>query len=242
MRNMFPVSSIDVYNNGTLRIRRSAPLFANKDQPFIMPGKRGRVANLSTKSLARLAFVSRETLTNFEHFATLTYPHAFPGDGRQCKTDLNRHLGWLRRRNMSYLWFLEFQTRGAPHYHVFIAGYNGDRVGHAKSWARASTKDETAYRQSLSVHTRRRFLEPIISKDGAARYATKYALKTNQKAVPRKYTNCGRFWGCSTDVMNNLPTPGRVDVTEHEIREFLRDKGHPAWNWDILPTYIFLND
>lgn len=239
---MFPVSSIDVFSNGTLRVKRDAPPWHSEDDIGIIPGKRGKVANLSSKSLARLAFVSRETTTDFEHFATLTYPDAYPRDGRECKKHLNRHLGWLRRRNMSYLWFLEFQVRGAPHYHVFIAGFDGDRIGHAKSWARASTPDRKSYRNSLSVHTRKRFLEPIRSKNGAGRYATKYALKTNQKAVPSQYVNCGRFWGCSTDVVNNLPTPGNIEITEHELRELLRRRGHPAWSWEILPTFLFLND
>lgn len=243
MYNLFSVSGIDVYGNGTLKLTRAGGVSLNNDDYLIPPeNTRGKISNLSRRSLARLAFVSRETSVDFDYFATLTYPANYPDDGRKSKEHLNRHCGWYRRRNMSYLWFLEFQIRGAPHYHVFLSGYDGDRIGHAKSWARAVSNDDEEYRLTFSVHSRPEFLEPIRNKNGAARYATKYALKTKQKAVPKGYLNCGRFWGCSNDVLSNIPTPGHIEVNEAEVRLFLKNRGHPAWDWDILPKYLFLND
>src|SRR5262249_54003424 len=53
---------------------------------------------------------------------TLTYQQEFPCDGRQVHRDLETFLDRLQRRfgELSLIWKLEFQRRGAPHWMIFL--------------------------------------------------------------------------------------------------------------------------
>jgi len=130
---------------------------------------------------------------------TLTYPREFPNDGKDVKRNLNAFLVALRRKvkDLEYLWFLEFQKRGAPHIHLLIRGLRVSRQNQAwtsQTWYRlCATGDD----RHLRAGTR---LERIRKPDGARHYAVKYAFKMRQKVVPESYRNVGRFWGHSKNV------------------------------------------
>ena len=85
-------------------------------------GVRGEIVNFSRAARARLAFIVSETDVNFKTFVTLTYPEKYTRDGKEVKKHLNRWLSMLRYRHagIEYLWFLEFQRRGAPHVHIML--------------------------------------------------------------------------------------------------------------------------
>ncbi|GAH86880.1 unnamed protein product, partial [marine sediment metagenome] len=53
---------------------------------------------------------------------TLTYPAVFPKNGKVVKKHLNVMLKWLKYRlpAKNYLWFFEWQRRGAPHVHILL--------------------------------------------------------------------------------------------------------------------------
>jgi hypothetical protein len=70
---------------------------------------------------AGLKFTLRNALCDWLSFSTLTYPNSFPSDGRVCKKHLNLLLTHLRADDpgIKYVWFMEFQARGAPHFHLF---------------------------------------------------------------------------------------------------------------------------
>ena len=55
-------------------------------------------------------------------FVTLTYPGAFPTDGRETKKHLRRFRARIERKfgKLKVLWRLEFQKRGAPHFHLLL--------------------------------------------------------------------------------------------------------------------------
>ncbi|MEO6846558.1 MAG: hypothetical protein ABI443_04130, partial [Chthoniobacterales bacterium] len=80
---------------------------------------------------------------------TITYPKEFSSDGRKVKKDLKRLLNWIRRNipGTRGLWFLEFQMRGAPHFHILLdvdmESY-GDLV---------TIRRRSAYRKSSSYRT-----------------------------------------------------------------------------------------
>lgn len=190
---------------------------------------------------------------------TLTYGANFPMDGRKVKRDLNLVLTRLRQTfgSFSYLWFLEFQRRSAPHIHILCGLPHPDdkcRVWFAGLWAGiASGGQDWSYSQvyescgrlkrgarlcTMGAIRHRYTVEPkywegVRSSDGAARYAVKYALKTYQKVVPDCYRNVGRFWGCSRDV--RLPDGEIVTGTEEKIREYLVEKGRNMDSFDVLP-------
>ena len=48
---------------------------------------------------------------------------------KEVKKHLNAFLMWLRRRGYVYFWCLEFQQRGAPHFHLFLGKRTGQAAG-----------------------------------------------------------------------------------------------------------------
>lgn len=166
--------------------------------PVAGPPERGEIRELSYKSRRRLAFVASNTAVNFRTMITLTYPAEFPGDGRTVKANLKAFLDRLRKRDAigEYLWFMEFQERGAPHIHILserdyvlprgdIAGIWYDIVGSGDAFHLSAGTRVESNRQG---------------RRGLSRYAVKYAMKTEQKLVPEGFRNVGRFWGHSRAV------------------------------------------
>lgn len=191
---------------------------------------RGMVKEFSWASRRRLAFVASNTAVDFRTMVTLTYPRQFPSDGRKVKRDLNAFLVWFKRDRgaFSYLWFLEFQRRGAPHIHLLTSsqfpkgkkGAKGLRFRVSAVWYRLVGSGDSRH---LGAGTR---VERVRTCEGAKRYAVKYAMKMRQKRVPPAYRNVGRFWGASRDVK---PTSqGFVRCTEDDIRGAIAD-------WEYRP-------
>jgi hypothetical protein len=187
---------------------------------------RSEVKEFTWESRRRLAFVVSNTTVTFRTMITLTYPGEYTNDGTVVKRHLNRFLTWLRRDTggCSYVWFLEFQARGAPHFHILIDTpypntrdnpLGGMRLRVACNWYRIVGSRDYRHLQAGTQVAR------IRKPDGAARYATKYAYKLKQKAVPPEYSNVGRLWGTSRDVP---PKPiGFVRCTEDDIRGEMED-------------------
>jgi hypothetical protein len=173
-----------------------------------------------------LAFVASNTAIEFTTMVTLTYPSEYPRDGAEVKRDLKAFLDYIRRiwHSPEYLWFLEFQRRGAPHIHIlYDAPYpetreaeNRLRIGIAAAWYRiVDSDDERHFYAGTSC-------EKLRSPEGGRWYAVKYASKMRQKRVPPDFWHCGRFWGNSKGVR---PMPGEAyRCTEDDIRGVL--EGH----------------
>lgn len=79
--------------------------------------------------------------------------------------------------------------------------------------------------------------EEIKTPDGAKKYVTKYALKPKQKQVPKEYQNCGRFWGCSKDLIPQVKD--HYYAQEREVRELLRLANHPLSDAEYLPKLVW---
>lgn len=155
---------------------------------------RGNVCEFSEASRKRLAFVASNTPVEFTVMITLTYPREFSSEGKAVKKNLNRILAWLRSKGMrDYLWFLEFQKRGAPHYHI-LTNVRVEKGALAEAWYRAVGSGDERH---LAAGTR---VERVRNVDGARRYAVKYSMKMRQKNVPEGYRDVGRFWGNSKSV------------------------------------------
>lgn len=189
---VLPVTGVQVYRQDVVVVR--APGRAPNHIP-----ERGEVCLFSRKSRQRLAFVASNTDIMFTSMLTLTYPRQFPNDGKDVKRNLNAFFVALRRKvpDVSMLWFLEFQRRGAPHVHVLLRGVRVWRPMQewvSATWYRICATGDVRH---LAAGTR---LERVHSPNGARNYAVKYAHKMVQKKVPKDYRNVGRFWGHSRDV------------------------------------------
>lgn len=121
----------------------------------------------------------------------LTYPAKFPTEGRAAKRNLAKMLRWLARQGLSGLWVLEFQERGAPHFHILLTG----RVDKEKAKAQWYKIVGSGDAKHLIGGAR---IEDIRHQNGMIAYAVKSSRsssKSTQKHIPANFTNCGRFWG-----------------------------------------------
>lgn len=211
--------------NGVTVFRRDVVVRRSGGRRNHDPPPRGTIVEFSYKARQRLAFVAANTPVEFRTMVTLTYPAVFPSNGMSVCVDRQTFLKFCRREFGApfYLWFLEFQRRGAPHIHLLLdwplprlrADVQAVRFRVAASWYRiVGSGDE----KHLAAGTR---VERLRSAEGGARYAVKYACKMRQKAVPKAYQNVGRFWGCSKAV---IPRPEAIlRCTEDDIRATLDD-------------------
>ena len=137
--------------------------------------------------------------SDFRVFVTLTYPDAWPKDGRAVKghwrafIERLRRTGWFDKESL--IWFLEFQERGAPHFHFLATGWI------QKDWVARSWSEVTM--GNIKSCSR---VEALRNPDAAGAYAKKYAAKAEQKKVPAGYKDVGRFWGYSgKKILHGVP-------------------------------------
>jgi hypothetical protein len=220
----------------------------------VMPYKRGRgdITEFSPASRKKLAFVASNAACEWESMITLTYARDYPRTGKVIKKDLNAFLTLLRKKldGVKYLWFLEFQKRGAPHVHVLVSEpfdlETSETLG--KSWSKRVIKGReygekyTKWVYWFNGTTRKikgvrgcEFWQDAKAKRGLSRYTVKYATKMEQKDVPAAYVNVGRFWGGTKDL---------VEFTEDEdFGEFVSppspSKLFPGKPLKGIPKYIF---
>jgi hypothetical protein len=156
--------------------------------------RRSRIIRFSWRSARRLRHVIRNTEDIWRAFVTLTYSGNFPLNGRETKTHLNAFLQYLRRKRVKYVWVLEFQSRGAPHFHIIASGeIPKDEV--AERWYRiVGSGDERHLRGGTRV-------EAIKSKGHLYGYLYNYIKKLDQKKPPETFEDIGRFWGSSRNIL-----------------------------------------
>lgn len=88
-------------------------------------GARCEISDFSEASRSELRHFVCNSETVALGMITLTYPSRHPVDGRVSKSHLDNFFRSVRRQysgQFEYLWFMEFQIRGAPHYHILTAG------------------------------------------------------------------------------------------------------------------------
>lgn len=205
--------------------------------------ERNAISKFSESSACRMRRYLRTCRAEYTHFITLTYPHAFPIDGAESKEHLRRFMQELKRynereektsassrRGFSAFWFLEFQERGAIHYHIFATHYV-DMGWLRNTWYRiVGSEDKRHLSAGTSVERLR------SGRFGTCAYASKYAAKAIQKDVPSFLENVGRFWGVTGDrvcvsaativksVGNNSPrVEGQLENLKNLIRKLVSE-------------------
>ncbi len=213
--------------------------------------QRKEIKKMTKASLIRLMFVIQCTEANFMSMFTQTYPKHFPRDGKIVKTDVNCIANKFREWGLTYLWFLEFQRRGAPHIHWLLntgAITPRLRASFGLFWTMRIANSEwfldscpsAVYSQEVlkmaKFNINEKAWEVLRSPDGARGYVMKYASKEKQKRVPSHFENVGRFWGSSRSVM---PEGVEFDTCESEIEKWLIEHNHPAASWELAPPYVW---
>jgi hypothetical protein len=172
-------------------------------------GRRGCVSEFSWASrrrlLKRIAAINWQVLGD-RWFVTLTYQGAgFPTDMRDAKAHLK---AWRKRYEARYgkidvaVWKMEFQARGAVHFHLMIRQPQGlfldgsgrrDSIDQFRSWC--STNWYEVVGSNDKRHKSAGTNVQLSVSDGARYFAYMLKEKEDQNTVPEGVTNCGRFWG-----------------------------------------------
>lgn len=222
-------------------------------------GKKDIVKEFSRRSRNQMIEKMQLCSVEWKSMITLTYPQEYPMSGRESKVHLNRLLQVLRRRNKNtYFWFLEFQLRGAAHYHIFVDFHPTDdeiwtlRRAWTSDFSQAKycplTKDFKPRYDDITMvtscyleaqkSTEYGFWEPIRTSDGAKKYVYIYGAKEKQKRVPKSFRDVGRFWGTSRNLpMHKLRE--KVDITEEELNNVIFKEDDALRKAFLYPRWIF---
>jgi len=228
-----PIVAVAVFRSDVVVMRRGQV----KSGPG---GRREQITMLSDESLRRLAFVANNTNIELRSMITLTYPAEYPTSGKVCKRHLERLLKGLKRlcgQDLAYLWFLEFQKRGAPHFHILLQvglipeSCNPWRAWLSNRWYKIVKSGDDKH---LLAGTR---WENVRQAEGLRHYVVKYAAKTYQKLVPPDFQDVGRFWGNSKN-LTVMPVLLEV-VDEVAIREKLADWPYADAIEGAIPRVLF---
>lgn len=163
------------------------PMMNGQTRPQVGGGIRKPITELSETSLRSMKLHARN-MASASYIITLTYPKDFPSNGKEVKRHLECMKMWFKRHGISAFWFLEFQARGAPHYHLFTDKPISKEELSKKWYQVVDSGDEKHLRAGTQI-------QRIRKPHAVAAYAAKYATKKEQKEVPQGYSNVGRFWG-----------------------------------------------
>ena len=242
------------YSDGTVEVLRCSVGSGDPRRDV----QRTNIVNFSHKARSRLVFLINTTEVEFQSMLTLTYGKSYPLSGRIVKKHLNNFLVGFRRKFFGeYLWFLEFQERGAPHFHMLTQvprispqkrklatslwcnaiGLGEDNQGEYYDF---KTMDYRSMREQVFyVNIRPKHWEDKRSEEGMVRYVVKYATKPEQKEVPECYRDVGRFYGTSRGVRPSQAVKVEWNLTEDEVRDVLRQGKYKCSDWEYLPKYAF---
>jgi hypothetical protein len=171
----------------------------NKLQAECMPrpaqvrARRGIILGFSAAARKRMiemmASINRARVRYMPLMVTLTYPAAWPSEPKVWKQHLDT---WLKRLERKYeglaaVWKLEFQSRGAPHFHLLCFGARWiDAKWCARAWYEVvGSGDERHLMAGTEV-------KRVRSWRGVMSYASKYLAKKTTENLPGMV---GRFWG-----------------------------------------------
>lgn len=200
-------------------------------------GKRGQVRGMSRQARGRLmeliASVDRRVDPRLWLFLTLTYPAEYPHDPTVYKRHLDTFFKRLYRldNHAAAIWKLEYQRRGAPHYHVLLCG----RTFLDHRWLRRAWFEVvgSADDNHLVAGTQ---VDSIQTWHGVTHYAAKYVAKSD---VPGDVVHTGRVWGvhnraCLPIEGNDLPL---LWAEFHQLRRLMRrySRGAKLMPWHSCP-------
>lgn len=220
MLKYFPITAKPLPQGEQITLRGKRVIFTRitgSNSNISNASNSGGIGGFSGDSRRRMRAYLESCISDYRFIGTLTYGDHDAAPWRECKYHLKKFLESWRSRSdegFSCFWFLEFQRRGAPHFHFFSTelfpidnrrtadeGSEMDRSREAlaKAWARA-TGDESQKHIAAGCQ-----LDRIRKgRDGTLGYASKYGQKMEQKTVPDMFINqgtgksiLGRFWGIS---------------------------------------------
>jgi hypothetical protein len=186
---------------------------------------------------------------------TLTYPSIYPNDGKILKKHLDAYAKRLKNFGKAYggiafPWKMEFQKRGAPHFHLILISGNPIPLEELRTWALkswnnlvakwiASEEDHSEEEKKIAIKNHRNagIEADIVRKNakGLVCYVAWYIGKNKGKAkeyqheVPQEYENVGRWWGFYGKNSGLLKIGKREIVISEEEYEEYKEKIQRKW-------------
>lgn len=257
-----PITRVTLYGNGAAIVGRAR---SKAKKPTTGTKQEGQgIVKLTKSARKRCAFTALATNAEFQSMITLTYGAVYPKDGKAVKSHLSRFLKRLTRYGcQDHFWWLEFQKRDAPHFHILTDLFSPDtidRLWMTTAWlgsqgikidsvvteidsaksgyhvGRLKIRDQVGKMIKVAMHADT--WQAIREPNGARRYVVKYMTKTYQTDVPLEYQNVGRFWGCSKSVLDQIRPIAEWDLDEETLRQVLTDLD--CWHADkpLIPKYL----
>ena len=156
---------------------------------------RGVVSGFSKAARKRMLELLNQLTFERIAFVTLTYPAEFPLDGREYKKHLRRFRARMERKypKIRVLWRLEFQRRGAPHFHLllFDAPFLCKFCLSYDWYKSVGSGDKKHLRRGTNI-------KGVASKGENGKiisYVAKYAAKPLDPQVKNDDTWTGRYYG-----------------------------------------------
>lgn len=167
-------------------------------------GRRGIVTSFSQQSRLRMLRKVARLAPGRVVFVTLTYPQRFPS-ALDSKKHLRAFLERIRRRfpQSSAIWRLEYQQRGAPHFHLMFFDLGFLPFAELR---RMWSEIINAYVDDTLPRVR---IELVRSRRGIMFYVAKYCAKVADDLsgsaffILNTYLHAGRWWG----VFNKFQLP-----------------------------------
>lgn len=157
--------------------------------------RRGVIRGFSAASRKRmLEKLAQWKLKRKVYFVTLTY-HEYVDNFRAWKRDLDVFFKRMRRAfgDVAAMWRLEFQRRGAPHFHIIVTSdvieYEQLKSFVTRAWAEIA-HNSSVHKGKFATNVRS---VNLVSRKHAFAYCAKYMSKTEDKFEQVEET--GRCWG-----------------------------------------------
>jgi hypothetical protein len=194
---------LSVHENACLVTNPDPPSCSGAPPPLAVRGRVTTFSRASRRRLRRLLSVVQWSQLPPARFVTLTL-HRVPDDWHRR---FAVWLQWLRDSGASYIWRLELQARGAPHWHVILWCTDSTAAGARAAWHRTAAAGSRAH-QRYGFH-----VTQLESYRQAAVYVSKYVAKVASGSSDMLHGH--RHWGAS----RSLPTAPHA-VAEITARQY----------------------
>ena len=171
------------------------------------PVKRGAVQGFSAAARKRMFEMLNKLEFERITFVTLTYPKEWSPDGHEYKKHLRRFRARMERKypKIRVLWRLEFQKRGAPHFHLLL--FDAPflcRFCLSYDWYKSVSSGD---RKHLKYGTNVRGVASQGENGKIISYVAKYAAKPLQEGAITDGSWTGRYYG-----RWNIETPTPIEL------------------------------
>lgn len=199
--------------------------------------KRGKIKGFSKSARRRMMrMMAKVNKNDVPQFLTLTYPKEYSSNPEDWKYHLDKFKRRMKYRypEFSGIWKLEFQKRGAPHFHLLVWGLPkyGMKEIISNQWYESVNSGD---KKHLLAGTE---IKKIRSWRGVMSYVSKYM----GKVIEFEEIEAGRFWGAFNRDFIPWSKIEKYEVFQNQIimamRYMRRYAGIKSRDYSSLSIYI----